>query len=205
MLGDEAPGVGDGIGDGLLASVDLGLGRLPTAPQIVEGVFVRGADRFLDLAELTAHRGGLARDAAAQFARRGAVDVDGVPDDLRERAGMQRFERVELDGALAVSLLECGLAAVAGLDRHSREVVFLHLIPCEGDRDQSDVEVIAIAAKEELDLARDRNRHAIAGRIVIGNVENAGATAVLAGSACQGITAVTRNSPRPVTSVMPSL
>jgi hypothetical protein len=129
---------------------------------------VSGEDVFTGLLHLAPDRGRLARNLSSQQPGRVAVLIDGVFDDRSQLSGTQRFQRVQLYRALAVLSLELPSAPICFFDRHAREGVLSDLIGGEDQRDQSDVEIlVAVAAEEELDLACDRYRHAVPGRIVI--------------------------------------
>ena len=82
---------------------------------------------------------------------------------------MDCLQRVKLDRALAVARLEMALAGVAVLDRDARQAVVPDLVGGEHQRVEPDIEIfMAVAAQDVLDLAGDRDRHAVAGRIEVG-------------------------------------
>lgn len=87
---------------------------------------------------------------------------------------MQRFQGVEFDSALAVDGLEVATAKFGFLDGRARQTVLLHLVLGQGDGLQVDVHVKLKLVHQKLDLPGHRNRHAIAGRVKVGDVENAG-------------------------------
>ena len=70
---------------------------------------------------------------------------------------MDRLQRVEFDGALAVACLEMTFALVAVLDRDARQAVVPDLLGGQHQRVEPDIELfITVAAQDVLDLASDR-------------------------------------------------
>lgn len=87
---------------------------------------------------------------------------------------MQRFERIQLGCALAEPLLEMVRALVGLFDRNTRKTILDTLIVRQHDLPELNIEVERPPlAQQELDLACDRYRHVVTGRIEIADVEDA--------------------------------
>ena len=62
------------------------------------------------------------------------VWLDGVTHQVRERASVSRFERIQFHRACPVAFLKPCFACIALLDRDARQLIGDYLIACEGKR-----------------------------------------------------------------------
>ena len=88
---------------------------------------------------------------------------------------MDCLQCVKLGRARPVARLEMPLRASESLIGIARQAVVRDLFGPEHQRVEPDIEVfMAVAAQDVLDLAGDRDRHAVAGRIEVGDIKDAG-------------------------------
>ena len=110
-----------------------------------------------------------------QFSSKGLVSIicECLRDNPLEFARMQSRQCIEFDMAFAVPHLEILLAPVLLLDGFAGQVVLLHLRFREHQRLQPNIRFAARPPQPKLNLAGDGDRHCVAGRVEVRNVEDA--------------------------------